>query len=107
MTMKNPIDPIIRAAARTVRTHADLKRATVDGASEPAVKKYKAAFEQAIDELEKALEAFAKALSAKKPPSAPIDWMGALRAAQAIMKAATKVRRGAKVEDVIEGEIVE
>lgn len=103
------IDGIIRAAARTVRTHNDLKRAVEDGASAPAQKKYRDAFEKAIAELERALEAFAKALAVKgaKPPAAPIDWMGAVRAVQAIVRTANKVKRGGKVEDVIEGEVIE
>ncbi len=102
------IDGIIRAAARTVSAHRDLKRATEDGANEKALKKYRDAFEKAIGELETVLEAFAMALAKRKPaPSAPFDWNGALRAVQTLVRTAGKVRRGAKVEDVIEGEVIE
>lgn len=101
------IDGIIRAAARTVSAHRDLKRATEDGANEKALKKYRDAFEKAIGELETVLGAFAAALAKKPPPSAPFDWNGALRAVQTIVRTANKVKRGAKVEDVIEGEVIE
>jgi len=102
-----PIDAIIRTSARTVRTYKDLARAREDGASDAARKKYEAAFEKAISELERALEAFASALAKKPAPAAPFDWMGAVRAVKTIVGVANKVRRGGKIEDVIEGEIVE
>lgn len=98
------LDTIVRAAVRVILTRRDAKKAAEDGASEAARKKYGAAFSKALDDLERAVVALPKPKPG--PPPAPFDWMGAFRVVQAIVRTAKKVKKGAPVEDVIEGEIV-
>lgn len=106
------LDQIVRASVRVILARRDAKRATQDGASEQAQKRYGAAFSKALDDLEKAVDAFAKvpkpdpAKPAGAGAAATFDWMGAFRAVQAVVRAAKRVRKGHPVEDIIEGEIV-
>jgi hypothetical protein len=100
------IDHIIRASVRVILTRRDAKRANEDGASESARKKYGVAFTRALDELEVAVEAFGKAPKPTKPAGPPFDWNGPFRAVQAILRMGKRVRKGEKVEDIIEGEII-
>lgn len=100
----SPIDSVVRAAVRVVLTRRDARRATEDGASEAARKKYSAAFSKALDDLEKSLEAVAK--KPKAAPAQPFDWLGAVRAVQAVVRVARRVKKGAPVEDVIDAEVV-
>lgn len=99
------INNIVRAATRVILARRDARRAVEDGASESAQKKYAATFSQALDELEKSLEALAK-VPKRTTPSAPFDWLGAARAVQAVVRVARKVKRGAPVEDVIDAEVI-
>jgi hypothetical protein len=104
------LDTIIRAAVRVVLTRREAQKATEDGASEAARKKYGAAFSKALDELERAVAAFAKAPKPAKAPAAPFNWAGLTKSVIALARLARKVQGKNNVEqvvDVIDAEVIE
>lgn len=103
------LDTLVRAAVAVVKTRREAKRASEDGANDAAKKRYGAAFSVALDDLDKAVVAFAK--KPKKPgapaaPTTPFDWAGIAKTAIAMFRMARSVKRGKPIEDVIDGEVV-
>lgn len=122
MKLPPTIVKVIEAARKVIRLRLELRRSVEDEASERVLAKRRHDVHQALDALEKAVEAFEKDLSvARKQRTVKTDWAGVFRAGEALLDMFSKVKRKDPtvvndarrwVEryspgDIIEGEIIE
>lgn len=109
------LDAVIRAAVAVVKARREARRATQDGASEDAQRRYGKAFSKALDGLDAAVVAFGRKAPSPAPGAAKSDgwdWAGIAKAGIAVAKAVNRAKREGRpvasaVGDIIDAEIVE